>query len=167
MIGCFRIGQGMAGAGDAEHSQLRNSGGYREQLSRRLLRSELVTTNIRTRFIGAVVLTIAVVALNIASRRDRDMDASVMMMNFFAIAGMSPNFVPDFERQIALWQPVTHSSLAILRRAPGTLIIGDAPHPAAILSIFDMFSASGNSVHIQFSTKCAHGDRPERPQNEN
>lgn len=119
MIGCFRIGQGMAGAGDTEHSQLWNSGGYREQLSRRLLRSELVTTNIRTRFIGAVVLTIAVVALNIASRRDRDMDASVMMMNFFAIAGMSPNFVPDFERQIALWQPVTHSSLCHSSKSSG------------------------------------------------
>lgn len=102
MIGCFRIGQGMAGAGDTEHSQLWNSGGY-----------------IRTRFIGAVVLTIAVVALNIASRRDRDMDASVMMMNFFAIAGMSPNFVPDFERQIALWQPVTHSSLCHSSKSSG------------------------------------------------
>lgn len=104
MISRFRIGQGIAGADDTEHSQLRNSGGYREQLSRRLLRSELVelvTTNTGTRFFGAVVLTIAVVALKIARRRDRDMDASVMMMSFFAIAGMRPNFVPDFGRQIA------------------------------------------------------------------
>lgn len=101
MISRFRIGQGIAGAGDTEHSQLWNSGGDREQLSHRLLRSELLTNNPRTRFIGAVVLTIGVVALNIASRRDRDMDASVMMMSFFAIAGMSPTFVPDFGRQIA------------------------------------------------------------------
>lgn len=100
MISRFRIGQGIAGADDTEHSQLRNSGGYREQLSRRLLRSKLVTTNTGTRFFGAVVLTIAVVALKIARRRDRDMDASVMMMSFFAIAGMRPNFVPDFGRQI-------------------------------------------------------------------
>ncbi|MCK1337825.1 hypothetical protein IVB38_17780 [Bradyrhizobium sp. 38] len=81
MVSHFRIGQGIAGADDTEHGQLRNSGGYREQLS--------------------VVLTIAVVALNIARRRDRDMDASVMLMSFFAIAGMSPNFVPDSGRQIA------------------------------------------------------------------
>lgn len=118
MIGRFRIGQGIAGAGDTEHSQLCNSGGDREQLSRRLLRSEPLTNNTRTRFIGAVVLTIAVVASNIASRRYRDMDASVMTMSFFAIAGMSPNFVPDFGRQIA-WDSLTHSSLCHSSKSSG------------------------------------------------
>ena len=50
-----------------------------------------------TAFVGAIIFAVAVVALDVARRRDRHMHArEIMMVGFFGIAGMVLHLVPDF-----------------------------------------------------------------------
>ena len=76
--------------------------GDRDDLPRRLLRRQLLADHAGARFVGAVVLAIAVVALDVAGRRDRDMHAGEVVMRLLAVAGMVLHLLPDLRRQVAL-----------------------------------------------------------------
>ncbi len=112
--GLLRVCERVAGAGDAEHRHLRNRRGHREHLLRRLLGRELLADDAGARLVGAIVFAIAVVALDIAGRRDRDVHARVVMMRLFAVAGMVLDLFPDLGgRSLA---PAPEPQLALPRR---------------------------------------------------
>jgi len=94
--GLLGIGQGIARAGDAKYRHLWNGGSHREHLFRSLFRRELLAHHAGARFIGAIILAVAVVALDVAGRRDSDVHARVMVMRFLAITGMVLHLLPDF-----------------------------------------------------------------------
>ncbi len=71
---------------------------------------QLLADHAGARFIGAIVFAVAVVALDVAGRRHRDVHARVVMMRLFAVAGMVLDLLPDFRRQIALARRRSRSS---------------------------------------------------------
>jgi hypothetical protein len=86
--GFLRVGERVAGSGDAEHRHLGNRRGNREDFLRGLLGRELFADHARTRLVGAIVFSIAIVALDIAGGCDRDVHARIVVMRLFAIARM-------------------------------------------------------------------------------
>ena len=100
--GFVGIRQRIAGTGNAEHGHLRNVRGNGEHFFSCLLRRQPFTHNSRPRFIRAIVLAVAVVALNVAGWRHGHMHARIVVVRFFAVAGMVLHLLPYLRRQIAL-----------------------------------------------------------------
>ena len=100
--GLFGIGERIAGAGDAKHRHLRDCRRNGEHLLRRLLGGQFFADHAGTRLIRAIVFAITIVALDVTRRRDSDMHTRIMMVRFFAVAGMVLDLLPDVGRQIAL-----------------------------------------------------------------
>ena len=96
--GLRRIGQRVAGAGDAEHRHLRNGRGHRHHLLDRLFGRQALGDHAGAALVGAVVLAVAVVALDVAGRRHRDVHAGVVVVRLFGVAGMVLHLLPDFRR---------------------------------------------------------------------
>ncbi len=139
--GLLRIGERIARAGDAEHRHLRNGGGDGQHLLRGLLGRQLLADDAGTRFVGAIIFAVAVVALDVAGRRHRHVHARIMMMRLFAVAGMVLDLLPNLGRQVALPGARTAARLAAAARRAAALVLGDLLH------------------HV------AHGDRRVRPFN--
>ena len=126
--GLLRIGERIAGAGDAEHRHLRDGRGDGEHLLRGLLGRQLLADDAGTRFIGAIIFAIAVVALDVAGRRDRDVHARVVVMRLFAVAGMVLDLVPDLGGQVVLAGARAAARLAAAACCAAALVLGDLLH---------------------------------------
>ncbi len=87
-----------------------------EHLFRRLFRRQLFADHAGTRFIGAIIFAIAVIALDVAGGRHGDMHARIMMMRLFAVAGMVLHLLPDFGRHVL--RPVAGAAARLARRRP-------------------------------------------------
>ena len=82
----FGIGQRIAGSGHTHHCQVRNCRAHRQRLLRRLFGGQQLRHHAGTRFVGAVVFAVAVVALDVAGRRDRQVQAGEVTVGLFGIA---------------------------------------------------------------------------------
>ena len=100
-LGLLPVVAGIAGPGDAENGKLRHLVGDGDDLAHCLLGRQLFGDDAGTAFVGAIVFAIAVIALNVAGRRDRNMHAGEIVMRLFRIAGMVLDAVPHLRRQIA------------------------------------------------------------------
>jgi len=106
-------------------------------------KAELLAHHAGARFIGAVVFAIAIVALDVAGWRDRDMHARVVVMRFLAVAGMVLDLFPDLGRQIALACRRSATRLATAATGPATLVFRDRLHHGA-----DVHDISGRSSFL-------------------
>jgi hypothetical protein len=93
--GLLRIGQSVAGAGNAEHGHLGNLAGHGQHLLHRLIGGELLADHTRAALVTAVVLAIAVVALDVAGRRHCHVHTGKVVVGFFRVTGMVLDLVPD------------------------------------------------------------------------
>jgi hypothetical protein len=93
--GLLRVGQRVARAGDAQHRHLRDLAGHGQHLLHRLVGRELLADHAGAAFIAAVVLAIAVVALDVAGRRHGHVHAGVVVVGLFAVAGVVLDLLPD------------------------------------------------------------------------
>ena len=82
------VGQRIAGAGDAEHGHLGDIGRHRHDLLHRLVRGQQLRDHAGAGLIGAVVLAVAVMALNVAGRGHRHMHAGIVVVRLLRIAGV-------------------------------------------------------------------------------
>ncbi|MNZ34030.1 hypothetical protein D3C78_514000 [compost metagenome] len=98
--GALRVGQGIAGTGDAEHGHLRDGRRHRLDLPHRLQRVEHFGDHAGARLVGAVVLAVAVVALDVAGRRHRHVHAGEVVVGFFRVAGVVVHLLADMFRQL-------------------------------------------------------------------
>ena len=98
--GLGRIGQRIAGAGDAEHRHLRYGRGDREHFFGGLFRRQLLRDDAGPRLIGAIILAVAIVALDVAGGRHGDMHARIMVVRLLAVAGMVLDLLPDLGRHV-------------------------------------------------------------------
>ena len=98
--GLLRVRQRIAGTGDAQHRHLRNFGGDRQHFLHRLVGRQLLRHHAGARFVGAVVLAVAVIALDVAGRRHGDVHARVVVVRLLGIAGMVFHLLPDFRRHV-------------------------------------------------------------------
>ena len=99
-LGLLPVVAGIAGAGDAEDRELRHLVGDGDDLAQRLLRRELFRDDAGTAFVGAIVFAVAVMALDVAGGRDRNVHAGEVVMRLFRVAGVVLDAVPNFRRQI-------------------------------------------------------------------
>jgi hypothetical protein len=76
-------------------------GGHGQHLLHRLRRRQQFGNDARTRFVGAVVLAVAVVALDVAGRRHGDVHAREVVMRLFRIAGVVLHLGADVVGQMA------------------------------------------------------------------
>src|SRR6266536_1233853 len=129
--GLLRIGQGIAGPGDAEHRHLRDGGSNGKNFLCCLFRSEFFADHAGARLIGAVVLAVAVVALNVAGRRHGNVHARVMMVRFLAVAGMILDLLPDLRRQVALACRGAATGLAAAGFGAAALLLSHLLHDLA------------------------------------
>jgi hypothetical protein len=81
--GASGVGQGVTGAGDAQHGHLRNGGRHGQHFGDGLIRVQQLGHHARPRLIGAVVFAVTVVALDITGRRHRHMHAGEVMVSVF------------------------------------------------------------------------------------
>ncbi|EWS64228.1 hypothetical protein Y695_02530 [Hydrogenophaga sp. T4] len=98
--GLGRVGQRIAGAGDAEHRHLRNLAGHGDDFFHRLFGRELLRDHAGAALVAAVVFAVAVVALDVAGRRHGDVHAGVVVVGLFGIARVVLDLVPDFLRHV-------------------------------------------------------------------
>ena len=94
-----RIGQRIAGAGNPQHRHLRDCRCHGERLLHRLFRRQQFGNHAGARLIRAVVLAVAVVALDVARRRHRRMHAREVVMRGLGVARMVLHLAPDFVGQ--------------------------------------------------------------------
>ncbi len=94
--GFRRVGQRVARAGDAQHRHLRDFAGHGHYFAHGLIGREFLRDHAGPRLVAAVVLAVAVVALDVARRRHGDMHARVVVVGLFGIAGVVFDLVPDF-----------------------------------------------------------------------
>ena len=99
--GPLRVGQRVAGAGNAQHGHLRDRGGDGHRLFHRLLGRQQFGDDAGPRFVGAVVFAIAVMTLNVAGRGDGHVHAGEVVVGLLRIAGMIENPLPDRFGQVA------------------------------------------------------------------
>ena len=88
--------EAVAWAGDADHGKLRDLGGDREDFADGLFGGQLLADDAGTAFVGAVILAVTVVALDVAGRSHRDMHAGVVVVSLFTVAGMVLDLLPHF-----------------------------------------------------------------------
>ena len=148
--GLFRIGQRIARTRDAQHRHLRNGRGHRQNFLRRLLGRELLAHHAGARLIGAIIFAVAVIALDVARRRDRHMHARVMMMRFLAVAGMVLDLLPDIRRQIALARGRAATRLAAAARGAAALVLGDLLHDPVDRRRRPRLLNKLHRVHVEF-----------------
>jgi len=86
--GARPVGERIARPCHADHRQLRNRIGHRQHLARGLIGIQHFGHHAGARFIAAIVFAVAIVALDIASRRHRQMDARIFVMRVFRITRM-------------------------------------------------------------------------------
>ena len=98
---------GVARPGDAEHGELRHLVGDRDDLAPRLVGRQLFRDDAGPALVGAIVFAIAVIALDVAGGRDRDMHAREIMVRLLGIAGM-------------VLDPLPHVRVHVLRPGRGT-----------------------------------------------
>jgi hypothetical protein len=116
--GLLRVGQRIAGAGDAEHRHLRNLAGHGQHLLDGLLGRELLRlTPGRDR--SAVVLAVAVVALDVAGGRHGHVHARVVVVRLFRVARVVLDLLPDLGRHVvgAARRAAARLAVAALRAA--------------------------------------------------
>ena len=117
--GLLPVVAGVAGAGDAEHRELRHLVGDRDHLAPGLVGRQLLRHDARPALVGAVVFAIAVVALDVAGGRDRDMHAGEIVMRLFGIAGMVLDPLPDgLVHVVGLGRRAAGGRRAAARRRP-------------------------------------------------
>ena len=136
--GLGRIGQRITGAGNAEHGHLRNRRSHRQHLARGLLGRQLFADHTGARFIGAVVLAIAVIALDVARRSHRHVHAGVMVMRLFAVARVVLDLFPDFRGHVGRAGRGTATRLAAATAGTTALMIGER-----LLHLLADFGANG------------------------
>src|ERR1019366_9033973 len=124
----FGIRQRVAGAGNAEHRHLWNRGSDSQHLLRGLFRRQLLTDDTGPRFVGAVVLAVAVVALNIAGRGHRNMHARIVMVSLFAVAGMVLDLLPNLGGEIVLTRTGAATGLAAAAMSAAPFVLGNLLH---------------------------------------
>ena len=79
---------GVARPCDPEHGKLRHLVGDRDHLAPRLVGRQLLRDHARAALVGAVVFAIAIVALDVAGRRDGDVHAGEVVVRLLGIAGV-------------------------------------------------------------------------------
>jgi len=90
-----------------------------------LLGRQLFADDAGTRLIGAIIFAIAVVALNVAGGRDRDVHARVMVMRLLAVARMVLHLLPHVGSHIGWAGGRAAARLAAAAGCAATLVIGD------------------------------------------
>ena len=98
--GATGVGQGIAGSGDAEHRHLRNLRRDGLDLLEGLVGGEQLGHHARPRFVGAVVLAVAVVALDVAGRRHRHVHAGEVVVGVLGVARVILHLGADLVREV-------------------------------------------------------------------
>jgi hypothetical protein len=93
--GLGRVGERVARSGDAQHRHLRDLAGHGQHLLDGLVGRELLRDHARARLVGAVVLAVAVVALDVAGRGHGHVHAGVVVVGFLGVAGVVLDLLPD------------------------------------------------------------------------
>ncbi len=150
-----RVGQGVSRSGDAEYRHLRNLGGNGEYLLDRLIRRQQLGDDARTGFVRAVILAVAVIALNVAGRRHGDVHAGEVVVCLLGITGMVLYLGTDVIRQVGQ---------TIRRRAAtaggATTALGGCCGIADNGKFHD--EGSSNAVRSLFSKRCANRESREK-----
>jgi len=97
----------------------------REDLADGLFGGQLLADDAETAFVGAVILAVTVVALNVAGRSHRNMHAGVIVVSLFTVAGMVLDLLPDLRRKITLAGARAATRLSAAALCSAALMLGE------------------------------------------
>ncbi len=116
-VGRVRVGERVPRPGDAHHRELRHLRGDGEHLADRVLGRQPLRDHAGPALVRAVVLPVAVVALDVARRGHRHVHAREVVVRLLAVAGVIPHqrghlrrqrrpgLVPAASRRTCSWPP--------------------------------------------------------------
>ncbi len=119
------LASGSPGPGDSQHGHLRDRRRDGQNFLGRLFGRQLFADDAGARLIGAIIFAIAIVALNVAGGRDRDMHAGVMVMRLLAVARVVLHLLPHFGSHIGRAGGRAAARLAASAGCAAAFVIGD------------------------------------------